>query len=59
MLRCLRALVTLMVLPAVAIIAAALARRRQQQLPEEPVVWIDTKPETPGAGQAMKAPPVA
>ena len=59
MLRCLRALVTLMVLPAVAIIAAALARRREQRLPKEPVVWIDTKPGIPGAEQATKAPPVA
>ena len=59
MLRCLRALFTLMVLPAVAIIAAALARRREQKLPEEPVVWIDTKPEASGGVGTPKAPPVA
>ena len=56
MLRCLRALLTLMVLPSVAIIAAALARRREQRLPQEPVVWIDTKPETSGEGETSKAP---
>jgi len=51
MLRCLRALATLMAMPAVAIIVAVLARRREHRPCEESILWIDAQPGTPSAGE--------